>query len=68
MGLKARRPHTIPAKKELTIHHFPAKGDTPARVRVSYRAESGAQPQERETEFKFAITDEQRRLIQMNQG
>ncbi len=64
MGLNTRRLHTIPDKKELTIHHFPAKGDTPARVRVSYRAEPGAQPQERETAFTFAITDEQRRLIQ----
>jgi len=50
--------------RELTITHIPAKDDTSARVRVSYRAESGAQPQERETEFTFAVTDEQRRLIQ----
>ena len=50
--------------KELTITHIPAEGDTPARVRVGYRAESLSKPQERETEFTFAITDEQRRLIQ----
>ena len=34
------------------------------RVRVSYRAQEGAQLQERETPFAFTVTDEQRRLIQ----
>jgi hypothetical protein len=32
-------------------------------VRVSYRAEPGAQPQEREIDFNFALTEEQHRLI-----
>jgi hypothetical protein len=50
--------------KELTIHHFPAKSRMPQRVRVSYRARSGSQPQERESKFRFSITDDQRRLIQ----
>lgn len=49
--------------KELTIHHVPAKARRRARVRVSYRAESGMQPQERETEFRFAISGEERRLL-----
>jgi tetratricopeptide (TPR) repeat protein len=50
--------------KELTIHHFAAREDRPARVRVSYCPEMGAQSQGREAEFKFSISDEQHRLIQ----
>jgi hypothetical protein len=50
--------------QELTIHHVPATGRRRTRVRVSYRAQEGAQPQERETPFAFTVTDEQRRLIQ----
>ena len=50
--------------RELAIHHIPATDDTPARVRVSYRAEPSAQPQEREVDFNFALTEEQHRLIQ----
>ncbi|HZT40602.1 MAG TPA: CHAT domain-containing protein [Chthonomonadaceae bacterium] len=50
--------------KELTIHHSPAKESTPARVRVSYQAQEGAQPQEKEVEFAFQISDEERKLIQ----
>src|SRR5262249_7922397 len=50
--------------QELTIHHVPATGRRRTRVRVSYRTQEGAQPQERETPFAFAVTDEQRRLIQ----
>ena len=38
--------------KELTIHHIPAEGDRPARVRVGYRAREGAQAQEREADFR----------------
>jgi len=49
--------------QELTIHHVPATGRRRTRVRVSYRAQEGAQPQERETSFAFTVTDEQRRLI-----
>lgn len=33
-------------------------------MRVSYRPQEGAQRQERETEFGFAVAEEQRRLIQ----
>ena len=50
--------------KELTIHHFPSNEEDSARVRVSYRAQDGAQPQERDTDFKFAVTESQRRDIQ----
>ncbi|HMF55492.1 MAG TPA: CHAT domain-containing protein [Pyrinomonadaceae bacterium] len=50
--------------KELTIHHIPADEQTNARVRVSYRPPEGAQPQERETDFKFVVTEKQRRDIQ----
>jgi len=50
--------------RELTIHHRPAAQDQPARVRVAYRSEPGAQPQERETGFGFRISDSDRRLIQ----
>src|SRR5215813_12561275 len=50
--------------KDLTIHYFPAKRRSRARVRVSYRPQEGAQAQERETAFTFAITEEQRQLIQ----
>ncbi|MBI3796026.1 MAG: CHAT domain-containing protein [Deltaproteobacteria bacterium] len=50
--------------KELTIHHLPAKGRGRPRVRVSYRPQEGAQARERETPFKFTVTDEPRRLIQ----
>src|SRR3954470_21891974 len=50
--------------KELTIHHIPAQDELPARVRVAYRKQVGSQPQERESEFKFAVSDEERRLIQ----
>ena len=50
--------------KELTIHHIPAEGDRPARVRVGYHAREGAQAQEREAEFQFALTEEERDLIQ----
>jgi tetratricopeptide (TPR) repeat protein len=50
--------------RELAIHHVPAEGDRPPQVRVSYRKESGAQAQERVADFDFAVTDEQRRLLQ----
>lgn len=50
--------------KELTIHHIPAQGRRRARVRVSYRAREGVQPQEHEALFRFTVTDEQRRLMQ----
>ncbi len=50
--------------KELIIHHIPAGGETNARVRVSYRPQEGAQAQQRETTFEFAVTEDQRRLIQ----
>ena len=50
--------------QELTIHHVPATGRRRTRVRVSYRAQEGAQPQERDTPFAFTVTDEQRRLMQ----
>ena len=50
--------------KELTIHHIASEETLSARVRVSYRPQEGAQAQERETEFTFAVTEEQRRLIQ----
>lgn len=50
--------------KELTIHHIPSNEHTSARVRVSYRSPDGAQPQERETNFGFAVTENQRRDIQ----
>lgn len=59
-----RREHKARPMKELTIHHLPAKGRGRPRVRVSYRPQEGAQAQERETPFKFTVTDEQRRLIQ----
>jgi tetratricopeptide (TPR) repeat protein len=49
--------------KELTIHHLPARGRGRPRVRVSYRPQEGAQAQERETPFKFAVTDEQRHQV-----
>ena len=50
--------------KELTIHYTPAKGKRRPRVRVSYRPQEGAQAQERETGFGFAVTEGQRRDIQ----
>jgi tetratricopeptide (TPR) repeat protein len=50
--------------KELTILHIPQQDNAPARVRVCYRPETGAQAQEREIDFGFSISDEQRRLIQ----
>jgi len=50
--------------KELTVHHIPAQDNTRAGVRVSYRAEERSQVQECETEFRFAISYEQRHLIQ----
>lgn len=50
--------------KELTIHHLPADGNRPARVRVGYRPSEGSQVQEREAEFQFAFTNEERGLIQ----
>lgn len=50
--------------KELVIRHLPAEGTSGARVRVSYRPEEGAQAQEREAAFDFAVGDEQHRAIQ----
>ncbi len=50
--------------KELTIHYIPGSEDSGARVRVSYRTQEGAQPQEREIEFGFTVTENQRRDIQ----
>jgi hypothetical protein len=50
--------------RELAIHHVPAAGDRPSQVRVSYRKEGGAQAQERVADFDFAVSDEQRRLLQ----
>ncbi|HEX8072010.1 MAG TPA: tetratricopeptide repeat protein [Pyrinomonadaceae bacterium] len=50
--------------KELVIQHMPADGGAGARVRVSYSAQPGAQPQERVTDFAFAVTEAERRDIQ----
>ncbi len=50
--------------KSLLIHHIPGSDGTPARVRVSYRKEAAAQAQERETEFRFSVSGEERKLIQ----
>lgn len=50
--------------KELTILHSPASNGGSAKVRVSYRHESGAQAQEREADFQFAVSPDERRLIQ----
>jgi hypothetical protein len=50
--------------KELTIHHIPANEQASARVRVSYRSQEGAQAQERETDFGFSVSENQRRDIQ----
>lgn len=50
--------------KELTIHHSPAEGDAPSRVRVTYRPEPGAQVQVGETEFRFSVGDDEHRQIQ----
>jgi len=50
--------------KELAIEHVPAAEGKAPRVRVSYRKAAGAQPQVSEAEFRFDLTDEDRRLIQ----
>ncbi|MEW5869559.1 MAG: tetratricopeptide repeat protein [Chloroflexota bacterium] len=50
--------------KELAIHHIPAAGEAAGRVRVCYRPEPGAQAQERETGFDFALSAEQQALMQ----
>lgn len=50
--------------KEFIIHHIPAGGESNARVQVSYCPQEGAQAQQRETAFEFAVTEDQRRLIQ----
>ncbi len=50
--------------KELTIEHIPSTDSEPSRVRVTFRKKPGAQAQEREAEFGFSVSDEDRRLIQ----
>ncbi len=50
--------------KELTIHYTLATVDTTARVRVSYRPQEGAQAQEREADFNFTVSDQERQDIQ----
>ena len=49
--------------KELIIRHLPAADGQPARVRVGYRTELGAQAQERETPFDFTVSDDDRSLL-----
>ena len=50
--------------KRLTVQHIPAQGGSPAQVRVSYYPAPDAEAQVRECEFDFAVTEEERRLIQ----
>src|SRR5450759_965972 len=50
--------------KQLVISHRPGLDGAPAHVRVSYCQEAGTTPLEREAEFTFALTPEQRALIQ----
>jgi tetratricopeptide (TPR) repeat protein len=50
--------------KELTILHIPATDNEQSRVHVSYRKDHTSQPQIREIEFHFSITEVERRLIQ----
>ena len=50
--------------KELTIQHIPGSDNEAARVRVNYRRDPNAQPQEREAEFRFSVEPNDRGDIQ----
>jgi tetratricopeptide (TPR) repeat protein len=50
--------------KELIVQHVPATDGAPPKVRVSYRKDERSQAQVREGPFAFAVTDEQRHLLQ----
>jgi hypothetical protein len=53
-----------PTVKELVLSHEPAQDGHDAQIRVSYRRDSRAQPQERTGPFAFAVSAEQRQLLQ----
>ncbi len=50
--------------KELAIHHIHDLVSPNGRLRITYRAEPGAQPQECISDFAFDVTSENRRLMQ----
>jgi hypothetical protein len=50
--------------REIVIQHIAAQQDTPTRVRVLYRPSEIAQYTERTTDFKFSLSQEERKLLQ----